>query len=267
MRKKLYNRRFKRRPKKGKKRAVSRPRRRANRRNVVLRNAVVEKKRITTFSQVYSVGQVYANSASTYTSGYYVADITPSPAQGTGYTERIGSKICLSGVYFQMQFWQQLRTSQARRIRIRIFNPKIWQASPSAFIEDIIKKNTFINQIDSQDVWDINGPYQTDYSNLYRVVYDRTVRLGGDSFYNTTNELAVRQKFYKFGLKFKDGYVMRYDENTGQNVQGQMIMLVMCDTGNSSTTTITSNNTTIANSNQQTGINTVHSSIWYFVDT
>lgn len=192
----------------------------------------IEKKYDTKYSgSTLNVGQVNGND-----SGHLIFDITPTPLEGAAFNERIGQKIAVTGLVFDFQVVQMAAmVTGPAHIHVDIFQ-KVGDASLTIanFIDDIYDTNVFIDQQNAgtNSIYDAYSERNMDYFRTYRKVRSCKIRVNPDSLSAGQNLIASKKLLVKF---FKP-HVVKYN-SLGTVTEGQLIMVVRSDIGNSSTTT------------------------------
>lgn len=214
-----------------------------------------EKKRlnINNSGSVGSIGQVSAN-----TSGHYLQDITPLPAQGSGYNQRTGNSIKWTSSYFDIQIRGQSALSSPVKGRIYFFKVK---GTPYGTVSNVmgqfIAPNTFIGD---QTIYDMYSQRQPDYFKNFQPLLTKRFKIPAD---NITGQAMITS--LRFGMKVQ-GHVKWSTDNTTLS-EGQVIMLIVVDNGNSSSTTAnTSTSGGVVNQAISTGLIMNYNIQHYFVD-
>lgn len=205
-----------------------------------------EKKNINDVRTGLHIGQVNANN-----SGVYVADITPSIAQGTTDSTRSGDSVKLCSAYLKFQFIELGSFPGQAKYKIEIIKviggPQV--------------TGTMINQYYKIDpistVIDFNSVRDPDYYGQYKKVYSRVV--------NFTSQYSSDIVTRSIVCKLRLNHHIRYATNTTTVADGQYIMVITADCGNASGTTAS----TLANIPAQainTGFAMNYNFIWYYFD-
>lgn len=187
-----------------------------------------EKLRITDSWTSALIGQVNGQSE-----GFFVRDITPVPPQGDGQSNRTGSSIKLSGTYIQLQILQQSGASVGPvNFKIMIFRCD----SPSFYVgpTNVVHRRLLPNPFITPSIRDFNSPEDIDAFKAFPKVYEKRFRILGDQISGGTNIKTIN-----FGLKLKDHHV-KFDGNTNDAESGRLIMVILSDCGNISSTASTS---------------------------
>lgn len=186
-----------------------------------------EKKRITVANNNLGIGQVANNN-----SGHFLLDITPNPTQGSGFNQKTGSSIKLHATHFDFQFSGQTNTVSGIKIRIDIIKVI---GQPFSTVSDILGKFVVPNSFLSGSIYDINSNRDPDYFRNFRILKTKYVYLQPDQ---TTGDIVVKQ--CSLGLKYKNHHV-RNNDNDPTLSQGQILLMIRADRGNSggSVSTIT----------------------------
>lgn len=177
-----------------------------------------EKKELKFLPTVANIGQVQGAGY-----GYYLQDITPIMSQGNTGQTRNGISIKVHSFVLKGQLIQQSGAQQAQKIKIEIFLNKSTPLSTSGLINSIYDVNALNNY------YDINSPRAIDtYKNWVKVCSKR-FSIGQDQQSGVTGfkDLIVPIKFKNYHVKFDS-------DNTNTVTNGQLIMVITADSGNSS---------------------------------
>lgn len=214
-----------------------------------------EKKHLRTDVEDVYVGQVNGNA-----NGYYLADVSPAPTQGTGFQNRIGNSIKLHATHWEMMIARQSGPSIINPIKMNI---KIIEVvgepytTPSNAIEGkFLYHNPFI---DTTNIFDYHSGRVPEYFKNYRVLKNKNIFMPGNSIGG-----QLSNKTIKFGLKYKNLHIKWKGDSVNQSV-GQLLLLITCDSGNRSTTT-TSTLDNIYQAGTSTGLLIQHYRTDYFYD-
>lgn len=195
-----------------------------------LKNTInAEKKVFQQYLQNALVGQVSAN-----LNGYYFQDITPNPAQGTTSITRTGNSIKHHSSYIQFQFSQQSAVVSPVRLKIyliRVVGQSI--LSPSGTVpQTMFDPNPFISG--GSNIYDYNSNRNQDFFQTYKVLACKNVYLAPD---NVSGQLMIKN--VKMGMKYRDkwNHVKFSTDGSTAIAAGQLILMIVADSGNISTTT------------------------------
>lgn len=219
-----------------------------------------EKKRlVVTQTTFVPVSQVRNNGASELT-GSYVQDITPIPAQGSGYNQKTGNSIRLHSMFFTFQVSGQANTAAGIKLKFQWVQVVGY---PYTNISDIygkfISPNPFVQTTTGDNItYDINSARDPDYFKDFKVLRTKIISLAPDQ---TSGVINLKQ--FGMGLKPRN-YHVKTNDNTASLSNGQMFMLITADRGNSGGTTSTQNGIAIANA--QTGVNILWNANYYYYD-
>lgn len=218
--------------------------------------SAVEKKR-NTFTFTQPVGQVNQNG-----NGYYCTDVTPMPSEGNTITTRNGSRISLMSLHYNFQIAAQGSLAECpTKLKFMLISMKGFPYSAGAvqaFPTSAFSSNLWINSA----IVDYNSMINPDYRNLFSVVATKTVYLPASSA--TTGTQPV-QKSFSFGHKFKRPHVVRFNADSATLITGQLLLVILADTGNMSTTSVCTL-TGVEQTAINTGVNVRCNGIHYFTD-
>lgn len=186
---------------------------------LVKRMLNAEKKSIQSVVLGTAFGQVSANA-----SGFYSADVTPIPSQGVGFQQRNGQSIKICSWHMTAQVIQQSAASSA--INFKMFIYKIMgdpETSASTFVTEQFQTNAFVGGGGS--IVDYNSMINPNRFSEAKLVYFKNFRIAPDNFSNQTG-------FRTISCGGKINHHIRYDGDTNTVTQGQLIMVILADSGN-----------------------------------
>lgn len=209
----------------------------------------VEKKRYTQTYTYDFLGQV--NGAG---GGAYITDLTPLIAQGTGASQRTGNSVKMTGMYLQGQLIQQSGALDSNVVSVEVWFHKTREVamSLSSTGNEIYNNSPFSNQID------MVSRRNQDYFSDYVCIRKKRVIVRADT-YSATN--ILRNATFGMGLKLNRH--LRWND-AGTLVNGQLFLLVRCQSGNGSSTTASTAN--IPHQGTNTGLKLSLDQITYYVD-
>ncbi len=214
----------------------------------------VEKKRFDKSSTTAQlIGQVNAN-----ISGAVCIDVTPIPAEGITYNTRNGASIKMVSWHCKFQITQQSATQHPMKIKVLFFSVKESVIAPATFLLSYFEKNSFVNG--GNTIVDYNSDINPDNYKKYRLVKSYNMTLQPDPLATTT-----MIKTFNMGMKYKSGVHVRFDGDTTTPTNGQLLMVVLCDSGNLSTSTA-STLTNIPLSAVNTGASLLYDFKAFYVD-
>lgn len=224
---------------------------------VLQRLVNVEKKR---FDKVIvtpqPVGQVNGNAT-----GAFCVDVTPLIPEGITFNSRNGASIKLTGWHTKLQLTQQASAQHPMKVKIMFFQVKGNPITTSSFItppSSLYNWNSFVGG--GSSVVDYNSDINPDNFSKYKLIRQKVITLQPDPLSGTT-----MLKTFSIGMKYKKGHHVRYDGDTTNVLNGQILMLVLCDSGNMSTTTAsTLSNVPVSGIN--TGATLLYDFRSYYVD-
>lgn len=162
---------------------------------------------------------------------YFCLDVTPNPAQGTTSITRNGNSIKLHSAYLKMQFQNQ-SSSNVNPMRMRVMLVQVIGqplASTATFIQRFLKPNQFIPGV---SIYDYFSDRNEESFKQYRVLRSKNV-------YMRANQHSGQQSIVNTscGIKFKN-YHVKFSSDGSTTIQdGQLYLLILADSGNSSTST------------------------------
>lgn len=207
------------------------------------------------------IDQVFSNNIaqlSANTSGFIIGEITPIPTEGITRSTRNGASIKLHSTHMQYQIIPQ--TSFKGPLKLKIMFIQVIGApttSYNPFVYNIFNNNAFV----SPSIVDYNSTLNPDAFGTYRIL--RT-------FYTTvapqTETGQIPIKTGTIGMKYNrgKGHHIRFAGDTNVLADGQIVMILLCDTGNSSSSASTS--TGVATQTALTGITVQMATRHYYYD-
>lgn len=177
-------------------------------------------------SDPVEVGQF--NGAST--AGNYVYDITPFPAQGLTDITRNGDSIRPKYCEMQFQIYQMTATIQPLRGRIVFFKIPGAPITASTIVNDYFTSNVWTN---AAAIVDYHSKKDPDYSGIAKKIFEKRFYVA-DSFSTETKAINL-----KFNLRMSKDYHTYFVNNTTSVAGGQIIMAILLDDGNCSTSVAT----------------------------
>lgn len=214
----------------------------------------VEKKRISVPQTTgVHVGQVNGNASTAV-----CLDITPTPVEGAGYSNRNGASVKLTSWHLQIQLTQQSASQHPMKVKFMVFHVKGAPITASTFPSLYYNANPFIG---GAQVVDLNSSTNSDNYSKFSLVRSKTVTLAPDPLSGTT-----MIKTFSLGMKYgKNGRHLRFDGDNNTITSGQLLLVALADSGNRSTTTA-STLTGIPVSAINTGAFFYHELKAYYVD-
>lgn len=206
-----------------------------------------EKKEIATYqSAQIAVGQINVNTDS----GYFGQDITPNPAQGSSDGQRNGDSIKLHSMLIKGQLIQQTNSVLPMLITFYVISVN---GSP-----ETVNINNFLTQNPLTLCTDHNSLRNKDRYKNYTVIRKKTYSMRCDQYSGQGNFF----KDFMIPLKFKSRHV-NYLSGTTNVSNGQLILYVVCNSGNVGATNSTS--TTIPVTGSLTGCSMKYTcDAWYY---
>jgi len=200
-----------------------------------------------------ALGQVSQNS-----SGHYIADFTPVPSQGDGFSNRQGNSIRWKSSHYSFFFQRQANSVGPMNIKIQLIKV-IGEAysTPSTILGKFIEPNRWIA---GGTIYDTASDRKPEYFKQYRVLRTLNVRFPALSISSTGGST---QKIVNFGLRLPNHHV-KWNNNSNTLADGQVICLITCDTGNMAGTASTLDS--IANTAASTGVLMSVNKLDYYYD-
>lgn len=196
----------------------------------IARDVMMVKRMINAEKKTFSVnlnnqvfGQVIGNSQ-----GFHSNDITPTPAIGSGGSQRNGNSIKICSWHMTAQVIQQSAAVQAVNYKMYIFAIKgDPQTSPGTFCAEHWNTNNFVGG--GGTIIDYNSQINPTRFNDSNLVYFKRLRIAPDTMSSQTGFKTIN-----IGGKFQ--HHVRYDGDTQTVTNGQLILVILADSGNASPT-------------------------------
>jgi len=181
-----------------------------------------EKKETSELTYTFNVAQVNGNS-----NGYKTYDVTPIISQGITGQTRNGNSLKIHSMVFKGQMLQQTGNHHQGKVRVEFFMNK---ATPFAPWSDTDLPNIY-NPYTITGLYDTNSTRSTDtYKNWVKIA-SKTLVIKQDNYSGVQG-----WKDFVIPLRFKSYHIKYDDNNTNAVRNGQLIMVVLADSGNSSST-------------------------------
>ena len=209
-----------------------------------------EKKRINIVnSGAVALGQVIGNA-----SGHFALDITPTPSQGATISTRNGSSLKLHSLFAKFQFNQLTNTNHPARLKLYVVQVLGSPQLPANIPNQFFMGNRWIanNNVGSPQIFDYASERNPDYFGQYKVLLTRNIYIQPDSLSGQTmlKDVQIRMKFNR-----GKGHHIRYNADTNTVANGQLILIITCDSGNAGGTASTLAGVQIQGASTAYGVN------------
>jgi hypothetical protein len=154
--------------------------------------------------------------------GIFVSNITPTISQGSGYQERTGRSIKLSGAYLRGKFVAQTNTINKVKYNMLVVTTKGKPQTTSEIAAGMFNTDTL------STVRDYFAPRNPDSYTDYRIIASRNYTLYPDSISGQTG-------IVDFIMPLKLTHHIRYSLNTTTIEEGQLYIIIRGDSGDSGT--------------------------------
>lgn len=210
-----------------------------------------EKKRYNMIGQSLGFGQLYNATAG----GLYCQDITPIPTQGVTYDGREGSSIKVCSFHAQFQIQQQTASTSPIKYKIMLVQVLGTPQTASTVPYSMYNYNDFVSG--GGTIVDYNSQLNPDNFGKFRILKTWRGKIASDSLSS-----QIMLQTISFGGKMN--HHIRYNKNSTTVQNGQMVLILMADNGNSGTTA--SILTSVSNTGANTGLLASFSWNWYYYD-
>ena len=198
-------------------------------------------------------GSTVAQLNGSTSSGHFGIDITPTPSQGTTDITRNGDSIKICSLYAKIQFYQQSAADQP--IKLKVLLIKVLGAPQS--VNTVITQFLNTNPMCNNSIYDYNSRYNPDFFGQYQIVAKRTIKIQ-DQY---SSSVAIKD----LEIKLKLQHHIRFTANSTTVSNGQYVMLILADSGNSHPSTVsTVTGAPILTANS--GVNFNYNFNWYYFD-
>lgn len=185
-----------------------------------------EKKRIEYTFSVDKLAQFTCNSAGTnLDTGYIMQDITPAPAQGTAVASRTGNSVKLTSISCKFELANMTNTTSPMKYKLWIIEII---GQPQTVNATLVNK--FLNLNNFSGFTDYHSERDSDYFKMFKIHAYRSGRVQQDSYSG-----ALQLKDFTIPIKFRKGLHLRWSEDTSTITKGQLMMLMVADSGNDGT--------------------------------
>ena len=184
--------------------------------------------------------------------GNFVKDITPTPAVGTGFSNRIGKSIKLVAMTLDYQLVQQSACVGNRRYTLYIgttVGTPVSALGGNSIQTDFLETNPITTMYDYMSPRDIN------FFQRYKVLARKNIYLKGDS---TSSQAMITTG--KCVMKL-DHHIQFEDNSTTVN-NGQLWYYIVADAGNCGTSTSTLSNVAVTTAQSGANLQT-YARFWY----
>nr|WAE42358.1 MAG: capsid protein [Cressdnaviricota sp.] len=178
------------------------------------------------------LGQVNVNA-----NNYYSLDVSPYPAEGTGFSQRIGADICLKKTLLKFQFVGQSSMTTPVKIKMLWVHVKgVPATSAATVVANMFYVNPFICTSGGANagIIDYNSDFNPDFGSAsYKILKQKTISLPMEQF---SSGFDVKSIAYPITYG-KKGHHVRFNGDGSTLAHGQIILILLADCGNSSTST------------------------------
>ena len=194
---------------------------------LVKRSLNVEKKHIqSSITSNINVGQTNGNADA----GTALYDITPVITQGVGYSNMTGNSVKLVSMSLKLQIKQMSATQHPMKVKMVIF--KVFGTPQAANAIQTGNRLFDLNPITS--LTDYNSERNVNYFKEYRVIKTKTLYLMPDP---VSGEIMLQN----YSVAMKMNHHLKYNQNTTTLTDGQLCVSFTCDSGNNSTSVVSTN--------------------------
>lgn len=200
---------------------------------LMLKKAInAEKKLFSITAQNSLLGQT--NGATT--AGLLAVDITPLPAQGVTALTRIGNSVKLVSSFLQFQIAHQSATSQSIKYKVMVVRCKGKPyTSATTAVNEYFYFNPFVLNGASSAIVDYNSATNPNFFNNFEVLHSANHVI-------TQDDISAQPVIssFKVPLSYGNGRHVRFiADGTTTLAEGQILLWILPDSGNSSAATPT----------------------------
>lgn len=194
------------------------------------------------------VGQCNANNI-----GNYCVDITPTPASGSGFSQRTGKSIKAVAMCLEYQLVQQANCVGPRRFKLFIgqtVGTPIPPLGANSIQTNFLEANPITTMIDYNSNRDIN------FFQRFKVLACKKIYLKDDS-------IASQAQITTGKIAMKLNHHIQFDDNTTTVTNGQLFWFIVADAGNWNSS-VDSTLANVAVTGNQTGASfQTYTRFWY----
>lgn len=167
--------------------------------------------------------------------GYFTQDTTPIIGQGITAETRNGASIKLCSLYSKIQLIQESGLNVPMNVKYILFQVLGAPQTASTFISNIFNVNTMVS---GGAMIDYNSSFDPDFYGTYKILYKKNFRVPASNYSGQT-----LFKDYEIKIKFNrgKGHHIRYNDDGTVLANGQLIEVMLCDSGNLGATGTTLN--------------------------
>lgn len=181
-----------------------------------------------------TLGQVFGN-----INAYYASDVTPVVSTGSSSLTRVGSSFRLKNIRLMYQLSAQSNMGQCPTIiKWYLVSVKGQPVTAASFTSLMFETNPFIFTSGGVNagIIDANCQINHDYKSNYTIVKRWT-----DYFPMEFFSSGVPCKNKVVNVSWKTPKLIQFDNNTNNILTGQLILIGLCSSGNTNTTTGSTN--------------------------
>lgn len=209
-----------------------------------------------------SVAQLYADGGGPSDIGWFLADVTPLPKQGTADNERVGNQIKLKSYQLRIQGEQQKQLTCKMKLKCMLLrvkgSPVDAAGSPQAVMARIFEKNPMSGFTDYHSI------RNTSFFNEFEVISTKTIVVMPDTIRTDTTGGSASQ-IMDYDLNRKLSRAVRWDTYNPEALSnGQILMVILASTGNNGT--VSYSNSGVFNGQEQSGVNFTYAIRWNYTD-
>lgn len=206
------------------------------------------------------VGQTAGNA-----DAVYIQDVTPLVPIGAGQSERTGSSIKMTTCRFRCQIQAMKALLSKQRVTIELYR-STGAAQPIAGVGGLPVTGQLYNADSITGLTDYFATRNTDFYHNFKLIkrWTRTVYPAQLDPSATAPDLQPR--FADVIANFKYPHHIRYNYNSTDIAQGQIFMVVRCDTGNTSPSVPSTGIANIVNVQPNSGSVLSANFFWHYLD-
>lgn len=210
----------------------------------------------------FSVSQLYADAGGPADIGWFLADVTPEPHQGTGDNERVGNQIKIKSFQLRLQGEQQKALSCKMKLKLMLFrvkgSPVDAAGSPNQVMQRIFERNPMSGFTDYHSI------RNTSFYNEFETLLTKTIVVQPDNI-RTDATGGLMAQITDCDIHRKLSRAVRWDTYNPEALSnGQILMVILGSTGNNGTSDF--NNSGIFNGQAQSGVNFTYALRWNYTD-
>jgi len=195
----------------------------------------------------------------------YIQDVTPLVPIGAGQSERTGSSIKMTSCRFRCQIQAMKGLISKQRVTIELWR-STGASQPIAGTGGATVTQQLYNADSITGLYDYFATRNTDFYHNFSLVKRFTRTVYPAQLDPSTTNPDLQPRFADVIASFRYPHHIRYNYNSTDVAQGQIFMVVRCDTGNTSATVPSTAIPNIVNQQVNSGSVLSANFFWHYLD-